>query len=131
MNNLQKTNPNNFSLGEKLQLLRLMLTGRSPLYILEKMSPENLINVLNYVWEKSLEIGIRVKGENFSQTDLIKHLKPIERYKSEKKCKEPLQRCEANDCVRQNPDCVKNKIGQQIVALYDTVADYLDIEFFR
>jgi hypothetical protein len=115
--------------GMQLQLLRYMLTGSSPTMLIENMAAAELVPAYQFAWEKALEIGIRIKGERFSQSDVFKRLKSVELYKSEVGCKEPLQRCESNDCIVQNPDCVKNKLKEQIVRLYQLIAEYLGIEF--
>jgi hypothetical protein len=115
--------------GMQLQLLRYMLTGSSPTMLIENMAVAELVPAYQFAWEKTLEIGIRIKGERFSQSDVFKRLKSVELYKSEVDCREPLQRCEANDCIAQNPDCVKNKLKEQIVRLFQLIAEYLGIEF--
>ncbi|RPI03916.1 MAG: hypothetical protein EHM72_00125 [Calditrichaeota bacterium] len=115
--------------GIQLQLLRYMLTGSSPSAIIDAMQAFELIPSYQFVWEKTLELGIRIKGDHFSQSDIFKRLKTSEQYKMEIGCAEPLQRCEANDCLFQNPDCLKNKLKEQIISLYRMISEYLGIEF--
>ena len=115
--------------GTQLQLLRYMLTGSSPLMLIDSLPVAELITAYQFTWEKTLEIGIRIKGERFSQSDVFKRLKSVELYKSEVGCGEPLQRCESNDCIAQNSDCMKNKLKEQIVRLYQLISEYLGLEF--
>ena len=115
--------------GTRLQLLRYMLTGASPLRLVDGMTVAELIAAYQFVWEKTLEIGIRIKGEHFSQSDVFKRLKSVEHYKSEVGCGEPLQRCESNDCMAQNPVCLKNKLKEQMLRLYQLISEYLGLEF--
>ncbi len=115
--------------GRQLQLLRYMLTGMSPLPVLETMDAQEIVQAYEFMWEKALEIGIRMRGERFSQADILKRLKSVEQYKHEVGCKEPLQRCEVHTCLPQNPACVKNKLKDQFVRLYEHIAEYLGIEF--
>ncbi len=125
--------PNNLNApltpGMQLQLLRYMLTGASPATLIDNMSAEELIHAYQFSWEKTLEIGIRIRGERFSQSDVFKRLKSVELYKAEVGCGEPLQRCESNDCVEQNPNCLKNKLKEQIVRLFQLISEYLGLEF--
>lgn len=115
--------------GTQLQFLRYMLMGQSPQSLLDAMDAADISHVYDFMWEKALEIGIRVKGERFSQADMIKRLKTVEQYKAEVGCKEPLQRCVNNECIDQNAACVRNKLRDQFNKLYALIADYLGIEY--
>ncbi len=115
--------------GTQLQFLRYLLMGQSPQSLIDGMDASEISTVYDFMWEKALEIGIRVKGERFSQTDMLKRLKTVEQYKSEVGCKEPLQRCVTNECVAQNAECVRAKLKDQFNRLYGLIADYLGIEY--
>lgn len=115
--------------GTQLQFLRYMLMGQSPQSLLDSMEVVEISHVYDFMWEKALEIGIRVKGERFSQADMIKRLKTVEQYKAEVGCKEPLQRCVNNECVKHNANCVRAKLKDQFNKLYALIADYLGIEY--
>ena len=118
-----------FSPGTQLQFIRYMLSGQSPNSLVDNMDALELSQIYDFMWEKALEIGIRVKGDRFSQNDILKRLKSVEQYKAEVGCKEPLQRCITNDCVVQNPECVRAKIRDQFNRLYSLMAEYLGVEF--
>ena len=117
------------SAGTQLQFLRYLLMGQSPAMLLDSMDASEISQIYDFIWEKALEIGIRVKGEHFSQSDMLKRLKSVEQYKLEVGCKEPLQRCVANDCIVLNADCVRTKFNDQFDRLYSLIADYLGIEY--
>lgn len=129
MNNGHYDNSINLQPGTHLQFLRYMLMGQSPQGLLDNMDVTEITVVYDYMWEKALEIGIRVKGEKFSQADMIKRLKTVEQYKADVGCKEPLQRCVNNECIDQNPSCVRAKLKDQFNKLYGLIADYLGIEY--
>jgi len=115
--------------GTQLQFLRYMLMGQSPQGLIDNMDATEIAHVYDFMWEKALEIGIRVKGERFSQADMIKRLKTVEQYKSDMGCKEPLQRCVNNECIEHNAACVRAKLKDQFNKLYGLIADYLGIEY--
>ena len=115
--------------GTQLQFLRYLLMGQSPATLLDSMDVNDIASIYDFIWEKALEIGIRVKGEHFSQSDMLKRLKSVEQYKLEKGCTEPLQRCIANECISQNAECVRAKFDEQFGRLYGLIADYLGIEY--
>ena len=121
--------PLSISPGLQLQFLRYMLMGLSPGPLLENLSPEGAASVYGYMWEKSLEIGIRVKGERFSQSDVIKGLKSVEQFKLDVGCSEAGLQCLAEDCLKKDPDCAKLRLKEQFNRLYRIVAEYLGIEF--
>ena len=120
---------NSPSPGTQLQFLRYLLMGQSPGTLLDNLDANEISQVYDFIWEKALEIGIRVRGEHFSQSDMLKRLKPIEQYKLETGCKEPLQRCISNDCIVLNSECVRTKLQDQFDRLYRLIADYLGIEY--
>ena len=124
----QKTNVGNTP-GTQLQFLRYLLTGQSPIKLLDGMDVQDILHIHDFIWEKALEIGIRIKGERFSQSDMLKRLKSVEQYKLEVGCKEPLQRCITNDCIVQNGECVRTKLKDQLDRLYSLISDYLGIEY--
>ncbi|MBN1464879.1 hypothetical protein JXA02_03905 [candidate division KSB1 bacterium] len=115
--------------GTQMQFLRYLLMGQSPATLLDSMDAADIAQIYDFIWEKALEIGIRVKGEHFSQADMLKRLKTAEQYKLETGCKEPLQRCIANECILLNADCVRKKYDDQLDRLYRLIADYLGIEY--
>lgn len=113
----------------QLQFLRYLLSGQSPASLLDAMEAADIPPVYDFIWEKALEIGIRVKGEHFSQADMLKRLKSVEHYKEQVGCKEPLQRCITNECMAQNAECVRAKMKEQFNQLYHLIADYLGVEY--
>ncbi len=115
--------------GVQLQFLRYLLMGLSPNPLIENMEAVELAAVYDYIWEKALEIGIRVKGDRFSQTDMLKRLKSVEQYKMEVDCTEPGQRCISEECLLKEAACVKTRLKEQFNRLYNMVSEYLGIEF--
>lgn len=115
--------------GLQLQFLRYMLMGLSPNPLMENLSTAELASVYGYIWEKSLEIGIRVKGERFSQSDVIKRLKSVEQFKLDVGCSESGLQCLSEECVQKEPECAKLRLKEQFNRLYRIVADYFGIEF--
>ena len=115
--------------GIQLQFLRYLLMGLSPNPLMENLQPAELASVYGYIWEKSLEIGIRVKGDRFSQSDVIKRLKSVEQFKLDVGCAEPGQQCISEECFQKEPDCVKLRLKEQFNRLYNIVSEYFGIEF--
>lgn len=118
---------NEISVGVKLQLLRHLLTGTPPESFLDNLTAEQMIAAHQFVWEKSLEIGIQLLGEKFSQAGILKRLRTIEAYKISVDCSEPQQRCETNACIKEHPECVHRKLKMQIEELCDFAADTLQL----
>ena len=129
MNNARQDTLITISPSTQLQFLRYLLTGQSPASLLDGMEATEIPPVYDFIWEKALEIGIRVKGERFSQADMLKRLKSVEQYKDQVGCKEPLQRCITNECIAQNADCVRAKLKDQFNRLYNLIAEYLGVEY--
>ncbi|MBN1558841.1 hypothetical protein JW998_01225 [candidate division KSB1 bacterium] len=115
--------------GTQLQFLRYLLMGQSPGALLDSVEVNDIAPIYDFIWEKALEIGIRIRGEHFSQSDMLKRLKSVEQYKLETGCKEPLQRCMTNECISEHAGCVRRKYDDQFGRLYGLIADYLGIEY--
>lgn len=115
--------------GAQLQFLRYLLMGLSPSPLMENLSAGELAAVYGYIWEKALEIGIRVKSDRFSQSDVIKRLKSVDQFKLEVGCSETGRQCLAEECFEKEPDCVKLRLKEQFNRLYSLVAEYCGIEF--
>ncbi len=115
--------------GMKLQFLRYLLMGQSPAPLAESMQAVELAAIYEYMWEKALEIGIRIKGDRFSQADVIKRLKSVEQFKIEVGCAESGRLCLAEECFQKAPECVKLRLKEQFNRLYSIVAEYVAIDY--
>jgi len=115
--------------GVQLQFLRYLLMGLSPTPLMENMEANEIVTIYSYIWEKALEIGIRVKGNRFSQSDVIKRLKTVEQFKLDVGCKESGRQCLSEECLLNDADCAKARLKDQFNRLYNIVSEYFGIEF--
>ena len=58
-----------------LDALYHLYHGTSPSRMMENLSIEQALALEHFVWEKTLEFGIRSKGKNFSQAELLGQLR--------------------------------------------------------
>ncbi|MDZ7371422.1 MAG: hypothetical protein ONB12_09650 [candidate division KSB1 bacterium] len=118
---------NEIPIGVKLQLLRHLLTGTPPQSFLDNLTAAQMIAAHQFIWEKTLEIGIQLLGDKFSQSAVVKRIQSIEAYKIAAGCSEPQQRCETNACLDEHPECVHRKLKLQIENLCDFAAATLQL----
>ncbi|HNR67173.1 MAG TPA: hypothetical protein PKN04_01120 [bacterium] len=67
----------------KFQILCRMLKGKRLSVLMEQLDDEQCLALQSFVWEKTLEFGIRAKGRRFSQEELLGQLKAAEARKSD------------------------------------------------
>jgi hypothetical protein len=113
-------------LGEdiKLELLHCLFSNRSPGDVLPSLSPEEIVSAHQFIWEKTIEFGIRSRGKNFSQDELIsycqKNTVPVP-----EACRNKPHLCYSIACLLQQRDCALPRISAQIDCLCKMARAYL------
>ena len=78
------------NLYKKLEILQLLLDNEPFVYSLDELNEQEIIEAQNFIWEKTLEFGIRIKRDDFSKEEILKDIKSNKEFHKEKQCKEPL-----------------------------------------
>ena len=112
----------------KLEILRSILTGKSIDSLLINLTPNQILETQRFVWEKTLEFGIRIKGNDFSSEEITNRFKSIALYQDEMNCKHPPHKCRGTDCFRSNPECAIKKAKNQINIMRKTICELLEID---
>ena len=71
----------------KFEIICRMLRGDKISDLIVSLDSEHCQSVQKFVWEKTLEFGIRAKGQRFSQEELLAHLKAISVQTGDRTCR--------------------------------------------
>ena len=97
------------TLSLKLDILYRLLMGYKLSPLMDALTPEEMIKALQFIWEKTLEIGLHIKGSQFSRSNILDHAKVLDRFQKQKHCQESLQKCKGIDCFSEHPECAREK----------------------
>ncbi len=115
------------SISLKLDIIRALLTGTAMEPIIENLRANDILSVHRFVWEKTLEFGIKTRGRHFPQEELQSRLRSISQAQISRGCPADLKNCQLYDCYQQQPECMRAMALQQIEAMCSAVQDYLNV----
>ena len=112
----------------KLQILHNLIKDISIGPLIEDLSTEELLALKQFIWEKTVEIGIRTKGKNFSSDEITGKFVSTEVYQKQQNCKEPMAFCNSTECFKVNPLCATNRVKGQIEKMANAIQGFIKIE---
>jgi|Deesub1362B_J571_1020462.scaffolds.fasta_scaffold01010_6 hypothetical protein len=107
-----------------LALVRLF-SGAPLDEFVEQLSPDQLVALQNFIWEKTVEIGLRIKGPSFSKKEITERMTATPAYQRTQGCSERTYYCKAAECLFANPDCARKKLREQLQAIQKAVQQWL------
>jgi len=112
--------------GTKLNLLGQLLNGHTLQAFVTGLSDADLLAAHRFVWEKTLEFGIKMKGKSFPQDTVNSRLQGIAKVHHDRGCAADLKYCSPEECAGQQPRCSRAVLTEQIAAM-----EQLTREFFQ
>jgi len=109
----------------KLDLLRALLCGGGLQEQLEALPPAGLLEAHRFVWEKTVEFGIKMRGRRFPQEELQMALRARGDLRAAKGCPAQLRQCRLQECAEHHPECMREAAMEQILAMGAAVSEYL------
>ena len=111
----------------KLLMLRRIFSGQEIASVLDELDIDQIIEAKKFIWEKTLEIGIKTCGKNFDSSEITAQFTPIAAYQKQMRCNEPPQKCMGIDCFKTNPQCAIKRTRQQLTAMCEKIDNLLGI----
>lgn len=108
----------------RLELLRVLITQDQINQLIEKLDPFELFAVHRFIWEKTIEFGIKIKGKSFPQEEINGRLKLIAKQHNEKKCPAALKSCNPIDCIKKCHDCARSIASKQIMTMCQMTKEF-------
>ncbi len=120
-----KNNNNSLSEGIKVLALHLLFNGRKLGALVDQLSDEQVVALQRFIWDTTVELGIKAKGKAFSHHEITQRMVPSALYQKEQGCTEPSFACKASHCIRVHRDCARRKLKGQLDAMAALVRDYV------
>ncbi len=109
----------------KLDLLRALLCGSGLQKQLETLPPAGLLEAHRFIWEKTVEIGIKMNGRRFPQEELQAALRARSDLRVARDCPAQLKQCRLQECAERNPECMCEAAIEEILAMSAAVSEYM------
>ncbi len=122
---LAQTKKLTLSLAARVEVMGLLISGNPFDKILAQFSNEEMIALQKFVWDKTVEIGLRLKGKSFTRKDITQRMVSTPTYQRAQTCSERIYYCKGVLCIHSNATCARNKINGQLAAMQAAVQQWL------
>lgn len=113
------------TLSQKIEVLFLLFHGFKISHMLDELDNFNVIDLQRFMWEKTVEIGIKTHGKLFDRDEITRKMTPSAEYQRMQGCTEPLYYCKGTACINSHPNCARKKIKEHIDIMAETIWEYL------
>lgn len=119
--------PNNFHLktGTKLKAINFILNNEPLNRIVEELSIPEIIEFQNYIWELSVEFGIKLRGKKFTRKEITRNMPSTANYQRKVGCSEKIYYCKGTHCINSNPGCATKKIKIHVEIMAQVIRGYI------
>ena len=111
----------------RLLALHMLFTNHHLSPIIEQLDNEQSVMFQKFIWEKTIEFGIKARGKDFLRNDITSRMISSEDYQIEQNCSEPLYTCKASSCIQSNPNCARRKIKGQVDVMAEVIWEYIHV----
>jgi hypothetical protein len=109
----------------KLDLLCSMLAGKSMDALLAPLSEAQLLEAHRFIWEKTVEFGIKIRGKKFPLDELQAALRALAEVQISRDCPAQVKQCRLTECASRHPQCMRRVATEQILGMSQAIHDYL------
>jgi hypothetical protein len=117
---------NGLPLSARVEVLVHLIMNKPFDNIINELSNEEVIALQKFVWDKTVEIGLRLKGKDFTRRDITKRMVSTPAYQRNQQCSERVYYCKGIMCIHSNSKCARNKIGNHLTAMQSAVQEWLE-----
>ena len=115
-------------ISTKIEVLQRLFSRGEVESLLDKLQVDEVVELQRFMWEKTVEFGIKAKGKDFSRMDVTRRILPTPEYQQMKGCKEPIFVCKGTQCIHSNPVCAIEKIKGHIKVMSAAICEYVGLE---
>ncbi len=109
----------------KFELLYLLFTDGNIKTFIESLDLDQLLVTHRFLSEKTIELGIKIKGKSFPQEVITERLKTIAKSQSNHNCPSLHTACNIYECVDKRPDCARKMAIKQIPAIFSLAKELI------
>ena len=114
------------SLSTRIEVLVHLIMNKPFEKIMEDLNINEVVALQRFVWDKTVEIGLRLKGSSFNRKDITKRMLSTPAYQRKQNCSERVYFCKGVMCIHSNSACAKNKIFEHLTAMQGAVQQWLE-----
>ena len=113
-------------LSARIEVLVHLIMNKPFDDILDELNINEVVALQRFVWNKTVEIGLRLKGSAFNRKDITKRMLSTPVYQRKQNCSERVYYCKGVMCIHSNSTCAKNKIFEHLTAMQGAVQQWLE-----
>lgn len=113
-------------LSTRIEVLVHLIMNKPFDEIMNELNINEVVALQKFVWEKTVEIGLRLKGSSFNRKDITKRMLSTPAYQRKQNCSERVYYCKGVMCIHSNSACAKNKIFEHVTAMQGAVQQWLE-----
>ncbi|MEE4311256.1 MAG: hypothetical protein V2J62_05250 [candidate division KSB1 bacterium] len=117
---------NSLRVSKKLEIIYHLLNGEPISHLIDDMKNHEVIDTQKFMWEKTVEFGVKSRGKNFARDEVTRYMTPSDQYQKLKNCKEPKYYCKGTLCINNHQECARNKIKEHIDIMADAIRQFID-----
>ncbi|MCI0512123.1 hypothetical protein L0128_02820 [candidate division KSB1 bacterium] len=93
--------------------------------IIDNLTIPEIIDFQKYVWDLTVEFGLKIRGKNFSRNDVTRNMTATAIFQIKMGCTEKIYYCKATHCIKSNPQCAIRKIKEQVEIMAEVIRDFI------
>ena len=113
-------------LPSRIEALIFLIMNKSFQEFMNRLNNNEIVALQNFVWNKTVEIGLRLKGKAFSRKDITKRIISTPVYQRTQNCSERVYYCKGVMCIHSNSSCARNKISEHLLAMQSSIQLWLE-----
>jgi len=113
------------SLSQKVNLLVHLLKGWPVDDLIDKYSNAEVVALQKFVWDKTIEIGLRLRGKDLDRKEITERMIPTPIYQRQQGCSERVYYCKGVLCIHSNPNCARTKIKGHVQVMIEVIQNWL------
>ena len=112
-------------LSSRVEMLIYLIMNVPFTEFTHQLNNNEIIALQKFVWDKTVEIGLRLKGKAFSRKDITKGIVSTPVYQRAQNCSERVYYCKGIMCIHANSSCARNKISEHLHVMQDSIQQWL------
>jgi len=111
----------------KLQVIYRILNATPVSPLIDVLAIPEIVEFQKYVWDLSVEFGIKVKGKKFTRKEITRNIPPTADFQKRMGCPEKVYYCKGTHCIMINPDCATKKIKEHVDIMAEVIRGFIQI----
>lgn len=112
-------------LSKKVEILFHLFHGNKISPLIDELENRAVVDLQKFVWEKTVEFGIKSRGKNFSRKDITRKMITTPLYQQLQKCSEHPYYCKGTHCISSNPNCARKKIKEHVDVMAESIWEFI------